>query len=87
MTEHPEYEAPRAADARHAARKPSRGATLATLLRRVWDLDVLRCPACDGRMRMIAAIEDRTAIVKILEHLGVPTELPRMTRSRDGPWA
>ncbi len=59
----------------------------ATLLRRVWDLDVLRCPACDGRMRMIAAIEDRTAIVKILEHLGVPTELPRMTRSRDGPWA
>ena len=59
----------------------------ATLLRRVWDLDVLRCPGCDGRMRMIAAIEDRTAIVKILEHLGVPTELPRMTRSRDGPWA
>ena len=59
----------------------------ATLLRRVWGLDALRCPACDGRMRMIAAIEDRTAIVKILEHLGVPTELPRMTRSRDGPWA
>ncbi len=74
-------------EAARPAKPTSQRIDWATLLRRVWGIDVLRCPACDGRMRMIAAIEDRTAIVKILEHLRVPTELPRMRRSRDGPWA
>ena len=84
--------APRAAlrdgkDAQPPTKPTSPRIDWATLLRRVWNLDVLRCPACDGRMHMIAAVEERTAIAKILAHLGVSTEVPRMTRSRDGPWA
>ena len=71
----------------HPAKPSSPRIDWATLLRRVWNLDVLRCPACDGRMHMIAAVEERTAIVKILAHLGISTDVPRMTRSRDGPWA
>ena len=57
----------------------------ARLLWRVWGVDALACPGCGGRMRMIAAITERAGIVRILEHLGVSTEVPRMRRSRDGP--
>lgn len=57
----------------------------ARLMWRVWAVDVLVCPACGGRMRMIAALTERAAVVRILEHLGVSTEVPRMQRSRDGP--
>jgi hypothetical protein len=57
----------------------------ARLMWRVWAVDVLLCPGCGGRMRMIAGLTERAAIVRILEHLGVSTEVPRMQRSRDGP--
>jgi len=57
----------------------------ARLLWRVWGVDALKCPACDGRMKMIAAVTERVGIVRILEHLGVSTEVPRMRRARDGP--
>jgi hypothetical protein len=45
----------------------------ARLLWRVWGVDALKCPACDGRMTMIAAITERVGIVRILERLGVST--------------
>jgi len=57
----------------------------ARLLWRVWGVDALECPGCGGRMRMIAAITERVGIVRILDHLNVSTEVPRMRRSRDGP--
>ena len=34
---------------------------------------------------MSAAITERVGIVRILEHLGVSTDVPRMRRARDGP--
>ena len=42
----------------------------ARLLWRVWSVDALKCPACEGRMKMIAAITERVGIVRILEHHG-----------------
>ena len=57
----------------------------ARLMWRVWAVDVLLCPGCSGRMKMIAALTERAAIVRILEHLDVSIEVPRMRRSRDGP--
>ncbi len=57
----------------------------ARLLWRVWGIDALACPACGGRMKMIAALIERAGIVRVLEHLGVSTEVPRMRRVRDGP--
>ena len=57
----------------------------ARLLWRVWKIDALKCPACQGRMTIIAALTERVGIVRVLEHLGVSTEVPRMRRTRDGP--
>ena len=48
-------------------------AAWATLLHRVWGWDVLPCPRCDGRMKVIALIQDRAVIVKILPHMGLST--------------
>ena len=57
----------------------------ARLMWRVWAVDALLCPGCGGRMKMIAALTERAGIVRVLEHLRVSTEVPRMRRSRDGP--
>jgi Putative transposase len=52
--------------------------TWAALMRRAFDLDVLRCPRCAGRMQLIATIDDLIVIQCILAHLGLPG-------TRDGP--
>ena len=56
----------------------SRHWTWAALMRRAFDLDVLRCPRCAGRMELIATIDDPVLIHRILAHLGLPG-------ARDGP--
>ena len=47
-------------------------------MRRAFDIDVLRCPRCAGRMRLLATIDDPVVIQKILAHVGLPG-------ARDGP--
>jgi len=37
----------------------------------VFDLDVLACPRCGGRLRLIATVEDPAVVGKILAHLGL----------------
>jgi hypothetical protein len=46
--------------------------TWAALMRRAFDLDVLRCPRCAGRMQRMATIADPAVIQRILAHLGLP---------------
>jgi len=41
-------------------------------MRRVFDLDVLACPRCRGRLHVIAAVQDPLAVQAILAHLGRP---------------
>jgi len=48
----------------------------ARLLKRVFDIDIERCPNCGSALKIIAAIEDPPVIVKILAHLGLPTRAP-----------
>jgi len=60
------------------ARDKPRYWTWAALMRRAFDIDVLRCPHCAGRMRLIATIEDPAVIARILAHLG-------LSGFRDGP--
>jgi hypothetical protein len=50
----------------------SRYWTWAALMRRAFDLDVLRCPRCAGRMQLIATIDDPAVIHCILAHLALP---------------
>jgi hypothetical protein len=55
----------------------------ATLLRRSFDVDVLQCPKCNGRLRVIAVLTEREPVGRILACLGMPTEAPPMARARD----
>jgi hypothetical protein len=48
---------------------PPRAWTWAALMRRVFDLDVLVCPRCDGGLRVIAIVQDPLAGQAILAHL------------------
>jgi len=46
----------------------------ADLMRRAFDIDVLACPSCGGRMRLIATVEDPDAIRAILATLALSDE-------------
>ena len=65
----------------HAQGAPAR-MSWARLLKRVFDIDIKRCPNCGGALKIIAAIEDPPVIVKILAHLGLPTRAPPRSPAR-----
>ena len=46
-------------------------AAWARLIRKIYEADPLECPKCNGRMRVIALIEDPGIIHRILDHLGL----------------
>lgn len=48
----------------------------AVLLRRVLDVDALACPKCSTPMVVLAFLTDPAVVRKILEHLGLPADLP-----------
>jgi hypothetical protein len=43
----------------------------ARLIQKIYELDLLTCPKCQGRMRILAFIENDQLIKKILKHLGL----------------
>jgi len=55
----------------------------ARLLRRSMGVDVLECPKCQGRLRVLAVITERQPVQRILSHLGMATEAPLLARARD----
>lgn len=57
----------------------------ALLLARIYEIFPLRCPRCDGEMRIIAFINEAMAVREILAHLGAPTCAPRMAPARGPP--
>ncbi len=59
----------------------------AALLARVWSVDVLRCPRCNGKMRVIAALSKPATVAKVLAHLDLPTALPSPAPARAPPWS
>lgn len=74
-----------AADARETARRRARGQCWAALMQRTYGIDVLACPWCGGRLRLIALIEEAAEIDRILRHLGVPMEIPAPRPARSPP--
>ena len=54
----------------------------AELMRRSLGLDVLRCPRCGGWLKLI---EDPTVIRRVLQHLGLPTDVPEARPARAPP--
>jgi hypothetical protein len=55
------------------------------LMQRTFGFDVLACPRCGGRLRLIALIEGATVVARILAHLGLRTEVPRPQPARPPP--
>ena len=55
-------------------------------MRRVFKIDVLRCPRCDVRpMRILAAIHPPETTRAILSSLGLPTRAPPIAPARPVP--
>lgn len=54
------------------------------LLRRTF-ADVLVCPQCDGKMRLVATVEEPDVVKKILVHLGLPAESLPVAPARPPP--
>ena len=59
----------------------------AELLRRVFEIDALKCSRCGGRMRVIATIIEAKVVTAILESLGLPSDHPALRPSRGPPEA
>jgi hypothetical protein len=49
-------------------------------------MDVLACPDCGGRLRLLATIADRAVVETILTHLGLPADPPRPSAARTPAW-
>jgi Putative transposase/Transposase zinc-binding domain len=75
----------REGDPAETARRQARGQTWAALMERTFGFDVLACPRCGGRLRLIALIEEAGVIQRILRHVGVPTEIPAPRPARAPP--
>jgi len=59
----------------------------AALLKRVFLVDVLECPKCKGRMKILAAVTAPASVRRVLESLGLPSEAPRPQPARPPPQA
>jgi hypothetical protein len=70
-----------------ATAAPRRGSNLlwAQLMQRSFGFDVLACPRCGGRFRLLALIEDPRVVHRILHHVGLPTEIPAARAPRAPP--
>ena len=58
----------------------------AALIKRVYEVDPLKCPKCGGEMKVIAFIEKRDqpdVIEKILKHCGIWERAPPRTSPPD----
>jgi len=71
-------------DARTAASSGSSSSPWAELLAKVYEIDVLACPECGGRMQLIAFIAEPTAAKRILDHLGLDSTGPPLAPPRVG---
>lgn len=57
----------------------------AVLLKRVFLVDVLECPKCKGRMKILAAVTAPASVRRVLENLCLPTEAPHLRPARPPP--
>jgi len=64
-----------AATDRHAG-SSRRRLSWAQLLARVFLIDVLRCPHCGGRRRILSFLTEPSTVRRILAHLEIPTTPP-----------
>ncbi len=57
----------------------------AKYIKKIYEVDPLTCPKCQGKMYFVSFIEDSSVIYKILKHLDLLGKDPENTKSRDPP--
>ena len=67
--------------------RDGRGWRWADLMRRVFAVDVLACPSCGGRLRLVAVLDASAATVRILQHLQAPDRSARASPGARVPGA
>jgi hypothetical protein len=55
----------------------------ARLLQRTFEVDVLACSKCGGRLRVLGEVTEPAMVRLVLESLAMPTDAPRAARARD----
>ncbi len=78
-------EAPDASDEAGKPHGASAYRPWAELLKRTFAVDVLVCPKCQGRMRMLALVKEPKSIARYLTGIGEPTEVPPRSPDRGPP--
>jgi hypothetical protein len=68
-----------------AESRPAYNSEWSRLMRRAFDLDVLKCPSCSGRMRVLALIESPQIARRILRHLGLRDHAPPIAPAHSLP--
>jgi Putative transposase len=73
----------------HEAQTPKRTGRYrpwAELLKRTFGLDVLECPTCHGRMKLLAMVTEPESVRRYLLRIGEPTDVPARSPSRGPPF-
>jgi hypothetical protein len=84
--------APQLPEAADAGDKPGRPAHAgahrpwAELLARTFAVDVLACPRCQGRMKLLGLVKNPAIISRTLATLGEATEVPQRSPGRGPPY-
>jgi len=68
-----------------AAKRSRPNYAWADLMRRSFGVDVLECPRCGGRLKLLAAVMSPSAVRAILASLRLPTEAPDLRPARAPP--
>ena len=58
----------------------------AELLARTYAVDVLSCPTCQGRMKLLALVKNPAIIARTLAAAGEATEVPQRSPGRGPPY-
>ncbi len=67
--------------------RPSKSrASWARLIRRIYEVDPLLCPRCEGPPELLAVLVDPKVVDAVLRHLEVPDQ-PTSMHARDPPAA
>ena len=56
----------------------------AELLQKVFAADVLLCPDCGGRLRVLACVTEAAEVKRYLEHAGIDATGPPVARATSG---
>ena len=69
-----------------ASKRPSTYRPWAEFLMRTFGVDVLQCPKCKGRMKLIAMVTEPKSVARYLAGIGELTNVPGRSPSRGPPY-